>query len=207
LDTAFLNLAYASYIAASLIPGGLKFRLGLVTQSLFFILWGLVTNTWSTVVWNVIFAIVNGAQVYRITRRNAVRLTEEEEACRVELFTDLSRRDFLVLWSMGSERQAETGWQLLREGTDHSQLFLLLNGAIDVRNASGLARRRTAYSFIGEMSFFSGEPASADIVAHNEIRYRQWNHDDLRSLQQLNPDCAHALQNALGRDAARKLRT
>jgi hypothetical protein len=120
LDTAFLNLAYASYVAASLIPGGLKFRLGLVAQSLFFTLWGILTNTWSAVVWNVIFAIVNGVQAYRITRRDAVRLTEEEEACRVALFTDLRRRDFLVLWSMGSERQAKTGWQLLRQGTDHN---------------------------------------------------------------------------------------
>ena len=72
-------------------------------------------------VWHLIlFAIVNGVQAYRITRRDAVRLTEEEEACRVALFTDLRRRDFLVLWSMGSERQAKTGWQLLRQGTDHN---------------------------------------------------------------------------------------
>lgn len=207
MDTTLLNLAYASYVAASIIPGGLKLRMGLVAQSLVFIVWGVVTNTWPAVVWNVAFALVNGAQAYRITRRNAVRLTDEEETCRVALFADLSRRDFLVLWSMSSERTAGAGRQLLSEGVDHNKLFLLLDGEIGVRTASGLERTRSAPSFIGEMSFFSGESASADVIAHDTIRYRQWSHDDLRSLQQLNPDCAHALQNALGRDAARKLRT
>lgn len=206
MDTLLLNLAYASYVGASLLPTGMKLRVGLVLQSIVFITWGIASGTWSAVSWNLLFAAVNITQAVRISRRNSVRLTETEESLRRRLFPDLSRRDFLQMWSIGDRVECPAGRQLCTEGIELDDLVLLTDGEVHVTNAAGLNRSRTAVCFIGEMSFFSGDPASATVVAATELTFHRWNQEDLRALRTLNDDCARALQVALGLDVTRKLR-
>ncbi|MFK7919885.1 MAG: cyclic nucleotide-binding domain-containing protein [Ilumatobacter sp.] len=207
MDTLLLNLAYISYIAASLLPTGLKLRVGLVVQSIVFVAWGAASGTWSAVWWNVLFGAVNVTQAIRIARRNSVQLSEREEQIRRRLFPELSRRDFLQLWSVGEHIEAATGHRLCTEGTLQDDLLLLTGGEVRVTNSAGLDRVRSATCFIGEMSFFSGDPASADVTSITDLEFHRWNQDDLRALRTLNSDCSRALQVALGQDVTRKLRS
>jgi CRP-like cAMP-binding protein len=201
-----LNLAYLAYVTASLMPGGLKLRLALIVQSFMFIAWAIVSETPTTIVWNIAFSTANIWRAVRIVRRNSVALSDEEESIRHRLFATLSRRDFLLLWSTGRSDTAPVGEQFSTEGAQMKDLVLLLDGEVDVSSKRGLHRRRGAPTFIGEMSFFSRDAASADVVACTPVRYRRWNQDDLRNLQKLNNDCSTALQIALGRDVSNKLR-
>ena len=206
LDTLLLNLAYISYITASLMPSGLKLRLGLIAQSIAFITWGVVSGTPTTVAWNILFVSINIYKAVRIIRRDAVTLTAEEESVRVEIFPDLNRRAFLQLWAAGRGDDAPIDEQLCREGSVNIDLFLLTKGDVMVTTSSGLDRVRTATCFIGEMSFLSGDAASADVIAATPVSFRRWNQVDLRALQLLNRDCSRALQDAMALDITRKLR-
>ncbi len=82
LDTLLLNLAYISYVTASLMPSGLKLRLGLIAQSIAFITWGVVSGTPTTVAWSLVFVSINIYKAVRIIRRDAVALTADEESVR-----------------------------------------------------------------------------------------------------------------------------
>ena len=206
MDTLLLNLAYISYITASLMPSGLKLRLGLIAQSIAFITWGVVSGTPTTVAWNILFVSINIYKAVRIIRRDAVTLTADEEAVRAEIFPDLDRRAFLQLWAAGRGDDAPIDERLCAEGSPNNDLFLLTKGEVTVTTRSGLHRSRTATCFIGEMSFLSGDAASADVVAATTISFRRWNQDDLRALQLLNRECSRALQDAMALDITRKLR-
>ena len=206
LDTLLLNLAYISYVTASLMPSGLKLRLGLIAQSIAFITWGVVSGTPTTVAWNILFISINIYKAVRIVRRDAVTLTAGEEAVRIEIFPDLNRRAFLQLWATGRGDEALVDERLCREGSVNVDLFLLTKGDVKVTTSSGLERTRTATCFIGEMSFLSGDAASADVVAATPVGFRRWNQDDLRALELLNHDCSRALQDAMALDITRKLR-
>ena len=205
-DNVLLNVAYVAYVGAGLVPSGFRLRVALVVPSVLFIAWGIADGSMTVIAWNVAFAAVNIVQAIRIARRNSVVLEPEEEATRLALFEGLSRRDFLQLWSAGRGHDGPVGTQLCGEGVDQRDLLLLLEGEVHVTNSRGLDRHRTPLSFIGEMSFFSGEAASADVVASTPIRYRSWDQDDLRNLQTLNDEASRALTRALGRDVAAKLR-
>jgi len=206
LDTLLLNLAYISYVTASLMPSGLKLRLGLIAQSIAFITWGAVSGTPTTVAWNILFVSINIYKAVRIIRRDAVTLTEDEESVRAAIFPELDRRAFLQLWATGRGDDAPVDEQLCIEGSVNSDLFLLTKGDVMVTTASGLRRTRTATCFVGEMSFLSGDAASANVIASTPIRFRRWNQDDLRALQLLNRDCSRSLQDAMALDITRKLR-
>jgi hypothetical protein len=86
LDTLLLNLAYISYVTASLMPSGLKLRLGLIAQSIAFITWGVVSGTPTTVAWNLVFVSINIYKAVRIFLRDAVTLTADEESVRAAIF-------------------------------------------------------------------------------------------------------------------------
>ncbi len=206
MDTLLLNLAYTFYVAASLMPSGLKLRLGLIAQSIAFMTWAVATGTPTTLVWNILFVSVNIYQAIRIVRRNAVTLGAEEESIRTAIFPNLSKRDFLQLWAAGRGDDAPVGERLCTEGSPNRDLFLLTSGELLVTTRAGLRRTRRSTCFIGEMSFLSGEAASADVVAATPIRFRQWNQDDLRALNLLNAECSKALQDAMALDVTRKLR-
>jgi CRP-like cAMP-binding protein len=56
------------------------------------------------------------------------------------------------------------------------------------------------------MSFISGEPASANVIADGRVEYMAWPQDKLRALQQLNPGLLVKLQHILGRDLTGKVK-
>lgn len=206
IETVALNLAYTTYVIASLMPGGLKLRIALIVQSFMFITWAIISGTPTTIVWNILFTIANVWRVVRIVRENSVALDADEQRVHEALFPALSRRSFLLMWSLGDDESAPVGEQFCVEGMDNTDLILLLDGSVDVRTERGLVRQRSGLTFIGEMSFFSREPASADVIAATPVRFHRWDQDDLRNLEILDHECSAALQVALGRDVTKKLR-
>lgn len=207
IETVALNLAYMTYVVASLMPGGLKLRVALIVQSFMFITWAIISETPTTIVWNILFSSANIWRAVRIVRRNSVGLNDTEMRVHQQMFPSLSRRSFLLLWSIGRDETSPVGEQFCVEGREMNDLLLVLDGAVSVNTAHGLVRTRAAPTFIGEMSFFSRDKASADVVAATPVRYRRWNQDDLRNMQALDHECSAALQVALGRDVTNKLRS
>lgn len=58
----------------------------------------------------------------------------------------------------------------------------------------------------GEMSFITGEPPTADVVAIDPIRYVAWPKAELRSFLAEHPSLRAAWQAVLGADLVGKLR-
>ncbi len=57
----------------------------------------------------------------------------------------------------------------------------------------------------GEMSFMSKDPASADAVAAEVVKYAYWTHDDLDKLCQRNCNVYNKFISIIGNDLVRKL--
>ena len=57
-----------------------------------------------------------------------------------------------------------------------------------------------------EISFLSGEPASADVHANDELFFVSWNSDRLKNLKDENPSFWMKLQHALTEDLIKKVK-
>ena len=62
-----------------------------------------------------------------------------------------------------------------------------------------------AGDLIGEMSFMSKEPASANAIAAENIKYAYWKHDDLDKLCQKNCYLYNKFISIIGNDLVKKL--
>lgn len=209
MDAAFiaLSLGYIVYVSAGFVTDALRFRLTTMLASVVLIVWGIVSDNLGVVGWNAAFVTVNAFQAVRLHRRQAVDLDPSDEAVRDRFFPMLGPRDFLTLWTAGRKDVATSGTRLCTEGERLDDVLLLLDGTVDVKNSAGVSVTRAAPCFIGEVSYLTGEPASANVTADGDITVRSWNLEDLRNLQMLNHRCAQSWQRALGMDVSRKLRS
>ena len=89
-------------------------------------------------------------------------------------------------------------------------LYVLTKTKIAVQNAAEVNEKPIAIlergSFIAEISFLTGEPASADVHAKGEVIFISWKSDRLKNLQHENSSFWMKLQHALSEDLIRKVK-
>lgn len=209
MSAAFIALSLGNmvYVSAGFVTGALRFRLTTMLASVILVVWGAIEDNLGVIGWNSAFVIINSFQTARIARQERVTLDPADEQIRTTFFPTLNARDFLTLWTAGRGDIVDAESSLCVEGEPQEDVLLVLEGSVRVAHSRGLAVERSAPCFIGEMSFLTRAPASADVTTRDEAKIRRWNQDDLRNLHALNERCAQAWQVALGVDVANKLRS
>src|SRR5262249_37191933 len=97
------------------------------------------------------------------------------------------------------------GARVIRRGEALVHLAIVVDGKARVELAHGAVELAHG-AFIGELSYLTGKPPAADVVAASSLRVVRWPIDPLRSYLEANPDTRTAMQLRLGADLAAKLR-
>jgi Popeye protein conserved region len=159
------------------------------------------------VVWNVIFGVINVAQIgLLLLERRPVHLAPDEELLYRQVFRALAPREMKRLLEKAHWDSAGPGERIVERGVELDRLLVLFAGhaAVEV-DGRRLAELRDG-QFVGEMSFVSGEKASADVVAVAPTRFVWWLRADLASLLAADVELRAAFDLILGADLAAKLR-
>ena len=75
-----------------------------------------------------------------------------------------------------------------------------------VKRDGALLAKLNRGEFVGEISFITKEPASADVYAESEVNFIEWDQDELRKMRTINPTFWTKLNNILGKDLAKKIK-
>jgi CRP-like cAMP-binding protein len=94
----------------------------------------------------------------------------------------------------------------VKQGTVVADMMVLKQGALEVRVADRVIARLNPGQFVGEMSFLSGEKATADVVATEPSRLMVWSQETLNEFLARRAGLAFKLRGVLGRDVVAKLR-
>ncbi|MGA2488898.1 MAG: cyclic nucleotide-binding domain-containing protein [Anaerolineales bacterium] len=92
----------------------------------------------------------------------------------------------------------QTGERILAQNSQHNGLYMIESGQVVIQivcEDGSTLRLRTlgAGAFFGEMGLYSGEPASADVVAEQPTSLLVLMADDLAALEKTSPQVAAAL--------------
>lgn len=209
MDAGFvaINIAYFFYVGATIPKRIIPLRLMLIIASVVFVVYGLIVDNRSVVVWNLLFGVPQLYQLLREVRaQRSVELTEEEESMRAARFGSMSSRDFLTFWNIGEERTAGTGL-LITQHEKNNQLVLIVSGNATVTIDGQHVADRGPGNLLGEASFVTGEPATATVVMSTEAVVRVWPYDKLDALSRAQPDVAASLQGTFARELSLKIKT
>ena len=201
-----VNLGYILMLLALLVRDILWLRSILMSAQIILFSYGLVSENYSVAFWNILFFAINGFQVSRLIReRRPIELPSEITDIYENIFSSMRRREFLNLWHMGSIDSVENE-QFIKKGRKQKKLYLILSGKVRVENKGALITKLGRGSFLAEMSFLTGNPATADVIADGKVRYIFWEQQKLNDLQKINADLFIKLQNILGKDLTEKVK-
>ena len=155
--------------------------------------------------WNGVFAGLNAVWVARIIReRRPLKIPEAVRDLYDNVFTALTPREFLDFWAMGRTIECGAG-TLIRDGERPEDVYLVLDGAAQVGKAGKTLATLPRGRFLGEMSFLTDRPASADIRGDGALKTMVWSQDLLRKIKATKPALFMKIQGALGCDLAIKI--
>lgn len=116
----------------------------------------------------------------------------------VELFQTIPAEDLAEVARVAEELRFEPGEELIREGAPGDELYIIIEGSVDVVSAGGrrLARLEEK-SVIGEMAILSDAPTSARCVAATKGRALRIRRPNFRRFLLDYPEIAIGLINIL----------
>ena len=164
----YLILA-ASYLVSNLFWLRVLAVVALGLEGIYFY-FGATPPLWVGITWAAIFVGINLVQLMLMTReRLAVRMSEREQLLHRGLFAELSPVQFNRFLKIGTWREVEDRTLLTVKGQPVPELLIIASGTVEIMVGAEVIALQLAGSFVGEMSFMSGEVASANVIAAGRV--------------------------------------
>ena len=201
------------YVIAALLSGSayilrnmLWLRIMLVLAALFYIFAGIYLSITAIIGWNFVFLLINSAHIgWILLNRLTISLPPETRLLYHQHFNTLTTREFKKLITTNSFHSVN-GAIIVEEDAVPDKLFVILSGQVNILRSGKVIASLNTGNMIGEMSFLSKEPASANAVAVDEVQCAYWTHDDLEKLKIKNLDLYDRFIAIVGCDLVRKLK-
>ncbi len=206
-DWLVINVAYLITVLAFSLKDILLIRCIIITANALQVIYqfGLNGNNYTIGGWNLCFLAINLFQVIKLLRdKRPIALPNVIADLHSGVFEDLTQREFLYFWHLGKQGKLSNTY-IIKEGEKQNSLFLVLSGESFVKRDNTLIAKLKRGEFVGEISFITKEPASADVYAESEVNFIEWDQNKLRKLKTVNPTFWAKLNNILGKDLAKKI--
>ena len=202
-----LNIGYALTFVALAIREVLWLRSTLTAAQIsLFVYHFFYANNQTAAFWTAVFVFVNTYNIIKIILERRPKLIPDEIRDLYEgIFKNLTTREFLYFWNMGTIKSVKNNY-LIHSGEHQNNLLLVLSGSAHVEVNGNIIANLNRGAFIAEISFLSGEPASADVRANEELIFISWRSERLKNMQHDNPEFWMKLQHALSEDLIKKVK-
>ena len=207
MNQILLHLGYILMLIALVVRDILWLRSILISAQVSLFCYALMQGHHLVAFWNFVFVGINVFQVIRIVReRKPIEIDPELVDLYKTTFHSMTPREFVYFWGLGQIKEAGAD-VLIRQGEHQDELMLLLSGSVDVVKSGKFITQLSKGNFMSEMSFITGEEASASVRSSGYVQYVAWSRTKLNNLKKLNPQLSIKLQGILGRDLINKIQS
>lgn len=162
---------------------------------------------YSSLYWNLGFMGVNVFQISALIHENrSARFSDEERDLFNTIFKNFQPGEFMRLLAAAEWHDAMPGQVLLEQDKPGTGVKLITRGRVDVVIGGNKVAELGEGAFIGEMSYLSGDAATANVEVSAPMRYLEWNNEKLTKALERNPALKFAFHSLLTTDLAKKLK-
>jgi hypothetical protein len=159
-----------------------------------------------SVLWETIFTLVNIGQLIVIRYYEYHhRFAEEERHFADNMPAGIERSAIKRLLELSELVRFDTGDRLTVEGQQVNELMYVADGIVKIEKGDKIIAICGPGDYVGELSFLSGEPASATASVVKPARVLSFSQEKLRSAIAGNAALGRTLESALNRNLAGKL--
>lgn len=156
--------------------------------------------------WETVFVAVNVAQLVIIWYYERHHKFEEHERAFVgSMPRDVARRAARRLVKLASVRHFEPGEVLVTEGQPVEQLMFLTSGVVTIERNGAVIAACGAGDYVGEMSFLSGQTASATARASKAVGVLAFEQAKLKNAIETDSELRRAMESSLNINLVGKL--
>ena len=163
------------------------------------------TPLWDAMFWSGAMLLANLVMTALILRDRRTHGLSDEALHVYGAFGGMVPGDFRRLMRRARIHRADGPVTLTQLGVRPESLFYVIEGRLTVERRD----RRLAFTgsgtFIAEIGFLLGTPATATVTLDRGARYVEWDRKRLSALFERSPVIRHAVERALSRDLATKL--
>lgn len=205
-------LVYAALLfqaAGFLTRDELWLRVLVVAGSLTYIayyFWYPAEPLWGAIFASSLLTAINCALIVVILRERTLMAMSQRDAALFRQFGRFSPGQFRRIMKLASWHPAEPAMRLTTLGEKPDRLFYVSGGSLSIHKGERPIQRE-AETFIGEIAFLYGSPASATVETGPPAQVISWPTAELRRLMQRHPNLENAMIATLSEDMARKVAT
>lgn len=203
----FVYVALLFYVLGFLFRDELWLRGLLFIGTFFYILYyyfAADTPLWDAIITSGILGLVNIVMIGVVILERTTFAMNAETAELYSYFSNLSPGQFRRIMKRGQQQVSGEAQTLCREGETLDRLYFVVDGTVYI--TKGAKRSLVSDgSFVGEVAFLRGTPASATVDIGPGTTYVVWEHDVLRALMAKSPNLANALLAKFNMDLAGKV--
>ncbi|MCW8450525.1 cyclic nucleotide-binding domain-containing protein [Legionella quinlivanii] len=198
------HIAELLLLVSYLLRDMLHLRIVACFVSLLYIFYGMNHNLPEIYWWSVIYLVVNIFQILLIFKQKLpAQLDPPLQAIKDQLFTHMVTSEFVKLIKLSKEGEARTA-ALMSRDQPVSRVLLLTEGKALVYCDKHIIELKP-YHFLGEMSFFNNQLATADVIVKEPVKFIYWEYETLKRLQERQPGLFIFMLEAIGKDMVLKL--
>jgi hypothetical protein len=162
---------------------------------------------WVEFSWESAFITVNLYHIAMLLReRGNFFLNDEEAALYTMTFPHMKKYDFRKLLTAGGWRSYDTDDIIISEGSRVGVILVIGTGSADILAEKKRVASCSSGALLGEMSYITGESASATVRAAGPTRCFVWEQEALRKITEKNEPLKQGLQSALNENFIMKLK-
>lgn len=206
-NALWVHLASALYVIGFWVRDQLLLRSTVFVGTIFYIIYyyyAADVPLWSAIAWSTVLGVVNLFVTIQIAfERTTFRMSKDEKLL-YGAFGALTPGEFRKLIEPAIWHEVKKPTLLTREDAPNESLFYIIDGSVRLQK-NGRSFRRTAGTFVGEVSYLLGSNATATAHAAKKARFIEWRHKDLLEVESRHPSIRVALRDILNADLAAKV--
>lgn len=180
------NLAELLVLAAYLFRKVLYIRTIAICASLLYINFSLKHHLPDVFWWSLIYICANAFQILMLLKEQfPTNLSLHLQEIKNKYFSKMTIADFRKLIKLSSQSKAELV-NLITQGKPVDRLMLITKGTSYVSQGDKMISLEP-YHFLGEMSFFNNNLATADVTIKEPIEFIYWDYEMVRKIEEKNP--------------------
>jgi Cyclic nucleotide-binding domain len=159
------------------------------------------------IAWTVVFILINAYQLFWLIReRMSLRLPEKEAPLLREALTGLDDAQISQLLKAAEWKDLQVGEVLTRQDAPVDALYFMCSGRANVEVNRTNVTFLEKGSFIGEIAYLTGNPATATVVIDEAARVLKFSKMRMAKVTAADPKINGIIYQLLGRDLAMKMR-
>ena len=195
------HLAFGLIAFSFLVKDILYLRVVSVVASLFSVMYNYfipIEPMWLPIGWNLVFVSLN---LYHIAvifyEKRPIKMNPKDKELYEALFKDLSPVEYLKVTKIAKWKKFKGGHHLIKSDKQVKRLILIYNGTVDIAVKGKKVAELKDGQFVGEMSFLTERPATADCIVKYDTECLVWSQHEFKSLLKRNPSLYFSIQSLL----------